>query len=517
MGLTMVGYTGGPLALTGRLLVTDGTAGAPTVSFTADTDTGFYRIGSNSIGVAIAGVAYVRIDGSINMANDSSFGWTSSAATATIDTVLWRDAANIIAMRNGTTAQIARIYNTFTNATNYERLDIGWAANVVTIGPAAAGTGTLRGMTLSGSVTFSGALLASDGLVGTPSITFASATNYGFYFAGNHIIMALASAVRFDFSAGNLDLTNTTASYSFNQDCFINRDAAADTIAQRRGTNAQILRIYNTYTDASNYERFDISWAANVVTIGPAAAGSGTLRAMTLTGAITTTAGVTVTTMLTAAQVNVTGNGAPSNGIYLQAANTLGLAASGGASVLISTSSVALQTGIALNMVTAAMAVGATYSSGNGIFVQNASTNNAISTGSQGGATTALFIGNAQITAVSDIRLKTAITPTKIDAMALIHQLDVIDFTWNDPSDQAPVNKNSRGRWTGITAQNLINVAPWVVNAPDRTCPYCRAGRICTLHPEMWQVDLDYLSGLFTKALQQIDIRLTALEDVVLR
>jgi hypothetical protein len=62
---------------------------------------------------------------------------------------------------------------------------------------------------------------------------------------------------------------------------------ATDTLAQRRGVNPQALRIYNTFTDASNYERGVIDWNAsvNVLTIGAQKAGTGTLRPISLVGA----------------------------------------------------------------------------------------------------------------------------------------------------------------------------------------------------------------------------------------
>ena len=51
--------------------------------------------------------------------------------------------------------------------------------------------------------------------------------------------------------------------------------ATANTIALRNGANAQTFRVYNTFTDASNYERLDISWSANVAMIQTQGAGSG--------------------------------------------------------------------------------------------------------------------------------------------------------------------------------------------------------------------------------------------------
>ena len=52
----------------------------------------------------------------------------------------------------------------------------------------------------------------------------------------------------------------------------------ANTVAQRNGTTAQKQFVYNTYTDASNYERGFVRWNANVLEIGAEAAGTGTAR-----------------------------------------------------------------------------------------------------------------------------------------------------------------------------------------------------------------------------------------------
>jgi hypothetical protein len=59
---------------------------------------------------------------------------------------LFRDAANTLALRNGTNAQTFRVYNTFTDASNYERGKIEWASNVLRIGTEKAGTGTARAL-----------------------------------------------------------------------------------------------------------------------------------------------------------------------------------------------------------------------------------------------------------------------------------------------------------------------------------------------------------------------------------
>ena len=68
------------------------------------------------------------------------------------------------------------------------------------------------------------------------------------------------------------------------RDVVLARDAAG-TLAQRNGTNAQTFRLYNTFTDASNYERGFLRWSSNVFEVGPEAAGTGTARPMRITAA----------------------------------------------------------------------------------------------------------------------------------------------------------------------------------------------------------------------------------------
>jgi hypothetical protein len=70
-------------------------------------------------------------------------------------------------------------------------------------------------------------------------------------------------------------------------DLIVARDAA-DTLAQRRTTNPQTFRIYNTYTSATTFERLNVRWASNELIID-AKAGSvgGTLRGIKLGSAST--------------------------------------------------------------------------------------------------------------------------------------------------------------------------------------------------------------------------------------
>lgn len=80
----------------------------------------------------------------LNLGTAVNINWTDAA--------ILRDAANILAQRNGTNAQGHRIYNTFTDASNNEYgvggCDWTVAANTCTIGTVANGTGTGRSVVL---------------------------------------------------------------------------------------------------------------------------------------------------------------------------------------------------------------------------------------------------------------------------------------------------------------------------------------------------------------------------------
>lgn len=67
-----------------------------------------------------------------------------------------------------------------------------------------------------------------------------------------------------------------------NADVWVRRDAA-NTLAQRNGTNAQAFRVYNTFASATNHERGKLEWSSNVFNIGTEkGSGGGTARAMAL-------------------------------------------------------------------------------------------------------------------------------------------------------------------------------------------------------------------------------------------
>ena len=106
------------------------------------TNGGFYGSGTRLVlGPTTAGWV-VKINAA-QTGRDGSIGWSSTTDIAyTPDLRLYRDAAGTLAQRNGTNAQEYRLYNTYTDASNYERAFLKWDSNLLTLGTAGDGTGT---------------------------------------------------------------------------------------------------------------------------------------------------------------------------------------------------------------------------------------------------------------------------------------------------------------------------------------------------------------------------------------
>jgi len=131
----------------------DGTAAAPSYSFSGDTNTGVYTPGENIIGFVSGAIEKMRLSiTELKLNGTHVFGFTSGTVGSALDTILARDAANTLAQRNGTNAQIDNLYGTFTDASNHERLAFkAQSADDFLIIPEAAGSGTLRGLQLVAS------------------------------------------------------------------------------------------------------------------------------------------------------------------------------------------------------------------------------------------------------------------------------------------------------------------------------------------------------------------------------
>jgi hypothetical protein len=195
-------------------------------------------------------------NGFASISSTSGIRWSSTSNwQASHDLFLLRDgAAGTLAQRNSTNAQTFRLYNTFTDASNYERGFFRWNTNVLEIGAEAAGTGTQRQTRVLCNATNNSVALGNTSTAG-----------FGVNGDGTPAIV-VSSSERFSVSASLLALQNDanfgisfSSGLAFQADTFIRRDGTGNTLAMRNGTSNQTLRLYRTFTDASNYERLAIT------------------------------------------------------------------------------------------------------------------------------------------------------------------------------------------------------------------------------------------------------------------
>ncbi|PPD07147.1 MAG: hypothetical protein CTY28_10215 [Hyphomicrobium sp.] len=78
----------------------------------------------------------------LRLKSDQPFGWSAGVSNNSPDTILLRDAADTVAQRRGTNAQTFRVYETYTDASNYERASLSCASNTATLAAETAGTGS---------------------------------------------------------------------------------------------------------------------------------------------------------------------------------------------------------------------------------------------------------------------------------------------------------------------------------------------------------------------------------------
>jgi hypothetical protein len=340
--------------------------------------------------ITSGGVNALRATG-LALGNTSEINWRSAStwAAGSTDLILARDAANALAQRNGVNEQAFRVYNTYTDGSNYERARIAWVSNQLTIGTESAGTGsvnrTLAINAQNGSIAFTagfnqcwtinsashfvtgvdnafdigasggqrprrlflggGSLTGTQAdssltisptwnTTGTPTAVLLNVTDTASNAAsllmdlqvggvskfsvtkstvnstviqlnsnggianieafgnsltlagngGHNVVLPAANFQRAGVGYGFFLGTGTTANSPV---LYGNAQEANHTIAQRNGTNAQTFRVYNTFTDASNFERLSISGGgASSFRIAAEASGTGSSRSIALDTAL---------------------------------------------------------------------------------------------------------------------------------------------------------------------------------------------------------------------------------------
>jgi hypothetical protein len=224
--------TTGKLVQNSVITITDAGLMASTASFSPFIDLGTLVAGvvtigriatPSSIDVTIGNPGSGLIGVHLNPTGVLAWGSTGNPSVST-DLVLTRDAANIMAQRNGTTAQVFRVYGTRTDASNGDWLNITKVAGgAATITTAANGTGAQGQLVLNGT----GVLVQNAGVArinsGTVGITFTTSAS------------GTADSNRFNFTgSSDLTLTASTESFGFTVDFSQTRQHATGALTLQR-------------------------------------------------------------------------------------------------------------------------------------------------------------------------------------------------------------------------------------------------------------------------------------------
>lgn len=172
--------------------------------------------GNNSlIYLGFNGTDYAKINAPDGFASQVGFSLTSSVYSAS-DIFLLREGAGILAQRNGVNAQSFRLYNTYTDAANYERAVFDWSttANTLTIGTQKAGTGATR------SIQFirDGVSFLDYGISDYTGYSGLTVGVLGYLAAQNNIFSigsGAASNMTFEFAAQNTVVMNAGVTFGW--------------------------------------------------------------------------------------------------------------------------------------------------------------------------------------------------------------------------------------------------------------------------------------------------------------
>ena len=131
-----------------QIFAEDGTAADPAFTYSSDPNTGLTLSSTAQQTMVLGGFNYSTFStGNFRVLNSMGIGWSANSGDSTVghDLLLYRDAANILALRNGAAAQTSRVYETYTDAANNQGLSIDagvTTANEVTLSPFENGTGS---------------------------------------------------------------------------------------------------------------------------------------------------------------------------------------------------------------------------------------------------------------------------------------------------------------------------------------------------------------------------------------
>jgi hypothetical protein len=127
-----------------QVLAANGSAAAPSYSFSVATNLGIFERSGVAMTFAVSGQNVFDLQAGFLVFRDTPYlGWASGDPALNVaDVRLFRDAAAALALRNGTNAQTLNVYGTYTDAANYSRAQIGGFGGNAAFLSNVAGTGS---------------------------------------------------------------------------------------------------------------------------------------------------------------------------------------------------------------------------------------------------------------------------------------------------------------------------------------------------------------------------------------
>ena len=305
-----------------QIKITDGT-GANGYNY-------WFDVSNNAVGnTATLGTGYTGNVSSISSASTTGSGWYRCSASFTTSSNTQVQCYLIPTNANGTTtlgdSNLDGIY------VWGSQLELGNTASAYTNTAATPISSTNNLYVPTGQI-FANTATNVQG-ANYPAYSFTNSPKTGISWDGNNLQMTINGATPFQITQNGIYLNNgygvyigATTSLQFNQDTILVRDGIAGILALRYSTNPHGLRIYNTYTDASNYERLALDWQTteNTFSIGTQAAGTGTLRNISLVGGNVTIQNTTASTTNATGALIVAGGIGVAGNVYMSQNSTIG-------------------------------------------------------------------------------------------------------------------------------------------------------------------------------------------------
>ena len=299
------------VVVSGQIQAQAGSAANPAYAYSGDLTSGHYLIASGSVGLATSGVLRLTVSATLIT---SALPVTVNANTGTGATLI-DDNSNILGQRNGTNAQILRIYNTFTTLnTVYEAFEVNWqaSANVCLIRTTHVGA-TGRNLTFAYSASSSAAINVPNVSTGQVALaggaSTSSANSAGRVTVAPSVAMTATSGTHVDLGLGSSANPTATSTLIFSAAKvtttinYSNGTPGAGQIklvhiaptvtAAPTGLNAALVlsasasvlggtQYHNQSDEATNYEIVREAFVSNVFVIRAEKGGSGTVRGISL-------------------------------------------------------------------------------------------------------------------------------------------------------------------------------------------------------------------------------------------